>query len=118
MKTYTHKGHQIEPKRDFGPGGYLDGQGRVCTKGWVVVKDYCNAMPGGTWFATVREAREAINVLLRVNGNAVKFWEIMQPFEYVRIGQRANFANGSVQKGRFKAIIENFKVIKIIRNAK
>lgn len=79
------RGFTIEPKRDFGPTGfYIDG--RFIKRGYVVVKDGCNAMPGATWFLTIADAKEAINVLIDVGGDDIwnresgysaKFWERM-----------------------------------------
>jgi hypothetical protein len=74
QKSYKYRGHTIEGKRDFGTHGYLS-NGKVIRKGWVVVKDFCNIMPGGTWFFSLSEARRAIDVLIRVKGNAQRFWE-------------------------------------------
>ena len=68
-----YRGHEIKPKLDFGEYGYwIDG--KYVKKGWVVVKDYCNIMPGATWFQTVPEAKEAIDLLIAVKGNAKEFW--------------------------------------------
>lgn len=99
-----YKNHSIEPKRDFDPG-------MVKQTGFVVVKNGCNVMPGGCWFNTVKEAKHGINVLLKVKGDADKFWEIMQPFKYRRLGQRSGSENAVVTQGRFSAVIENFKVV-------
>jgi hypothetical protein len=115
MKTYSYRNHKIEPKMDFGPHGYLS-DGKVIKKGWVVVKDCCNIMPGATWFASVSEAKNAIDVLLKVKGNARHFWEIMQPFKYKRVGQKADIQHGETVCGRFRAVIQNFKVVRLERN--
>lgn len=115
MKTYKYRGHEIKPKQDFGSHGYLI-NGKTVKKGWVVVKDFCNIMPGATWFVSIIAARKAIDLLLRVKGNARKFWEAMQPFSYTHVGQRANFENGSVRRGRFMAVIRNFKVVQLRKN--
>ena len=48
-----HRGFTIEPKRDFGPAGFLL-DGRFVKVGYVVVKNGCNAMPGAVWFRTIR----------------------------------------------------------------
>lgn len=109
--TYRHRGHSIVPKRDFGRGGYVDGNGKIVNRGWVVTKDNCNIMPGGTWFKTPKEARNAINVLLRVKGDAEKFWEIMQPFKYTHIGQKVKEQNCTIRRGRFWAKVDNGVVV-------
>ena len=78
-------GFTIEPKRDFGPSGFfLDG--RFTKIGYVVVKDGCNAMPGATWFRSIEDAKDAIDVLIEVGGADIwqrpaayskRFWERM-----------------------------------------
>jgi hypothetical protein len=135
MKTYSYRGYVIGPKQDFGTHGYLS-NGKIIKKGWVVcygpgarmdlrdapnmLVEGCNAMPGATWFQTIKEAKHGIDVLIKVGGeqNSDKFWEIMHPFEYKHVGQKADFESGSVRKGRFAAIIENFKVVKLVNNLK
>lgn len=111
MKTINpinYRGHEIRPKRDF-PFGSKE-------KGFVVCQGICNVMPGGTWFKTRDEAVEAIDVLLEVKGDAGRFWEIMQPFEYTHIGQKTpGIENGSCECGRNKAVIEGGKVVKLTR---
>jgi len=107
--TYRYRGFLIKPKRDFG-NGYLS-NGRVIKRGWNVVKDGCNIMPGATWFETPKKAKRAINVLLRVKGDAQKFWEIMQPFEFKRVGQKTTERDCTIRKGRFFVKIENGRVV-------
>lgn len=114
--TYRYRGFEIKPKRDFGPGPGHFIRGQFVKRGWNVVKDFCNAMPAACWFETPKEAREAIDVLLRVKGDATRFWEVMQPFPYKRIGQRADFANGSVRQGRFGAEIKDWRVVSLRDN--
>lgn len=84
QRKYYYRGHQITPKLDFGSGrGHLI-KGKWVKKGWVVVKDHCNVMPGACWFQTIKEAKHGIDVLIKVGGekNSDAFWEIMQPFEF------------------------------------
>ena len=78
-----YRGFTIEPKRDFGPSGFYIG-GKFIKRGYVVVKDGCNAMPGATWFYTVEDAKNAIDILIDVGGDdiwqpaasfAERFWE-------------------------------------------
>lgn len=71
--TTKYRGHEIKPKRDFGETGYFI-DGKYVKKGWNVVKDGCNIMPGATWFQTVQEAKESIDLLIAVKGNAEEFW--------------------------------------------
>ena len=98
-----HRGYTIEPKRDHTPAA-----------GFVVTKNDCNIMPGGCWFDTVKEAKNAINVLIRVKGDSELFWEIMQPFQYTHIGQKTGLEHSTVTCGRFKAVIENYRVVKLV----
>ena len=103
-----YRGHSIVPKRDFGSTGYWM-NGRFVKKGFVVVKDGCNVMPGACWFQTIEEAQHAIRVLIKTKGNDDHFWEIMQPFNY-KVGQKVkgepiNPGTTSVSCGRFHAKI-------------
>lgn len=110
---YRYKGYCIVPKRDFGTTGHLI-NGRSVKKGWVVIRNSCNAMPGATWFLTIAKAKAAINVLLDVHGNVQRFWEIMQPFPYQRVGQKVpDVEFGVIKKGRFLAVIENHRVVRL-----
>lgn len=97
----------IEPKRDFGPHGYLS-DGKVIKEGWVVTDGMCNVMPGATWFSTVNEAEHAIDVLIAVRGSAEMFWEIMQPWKYTP-GQKMGGlgCDGHHSKGRHWARFEH-----------
>lgn len=112
MTTYRYKGFEIVPKRDLGPDGFFE-KGCWIKHGWIVLKKGCNAMPAATWFRSLAGARRAIRVLLRVKGDAQRFWEVLQPFEYRRIGQRVDFEQGHVRKGRFLAVIENYRVVQL-----
>lgn len=80
-----YRGFTIEPKRDFGPSGFYIG-GRFVKRGYVVVKERCNAMPAATWFLTIEDAKQAIDVLIDVDGADIwkrpasysdKFWECL-----------------------------------------
>lgn len=74
----SYKGYDIVVKRDFGSQFFLI-DGMPCMWGYVVVigKDKpfagCNAMPGATWFQTVKDAIEAIDVL-EITGDCAEFW--------------------------------------------
>ena len=58
----NYKGFVIEAKRDYADVLAYD-QGFYLRDGFVVVKDGCNATPGAGWFKSVREAKEAIDIL-------------------------------------------------------
>lgn len=71
MNAQQYGKYTIVEKRDFGSTPYwIDGF--PVKHGYVVVRDGCNAMPGATWFQTVREAKRACDILDRV-GEA-EFW--------------------------------------------
>lgn len=118
QRTYRYRGHEIKPKLDFGSGkGFLIKRKWV-KKGWVVVKDFCNVMPGACWFQSLREARNGIDVLIKVKGNAEAFWEIMQPFEHepgvpYRRGLNVGGGSATITKGKHWAKIENGKVVAV-----
>lgn len=118
QRTYFYRGHQIKPKLDFGPGrGYLS-NGKWIKKGWVVVKDHCNVMPGACWFQTIKKAKHGIDVLIQVGGeqNSEAFWEIMQPFEHTpgvpyTVGLRVEPAgslssSSTITKGKHWVVVE------------
>jgi len=73
----TYRGFTIEPKRDFGKYGYRV-NGKMVREGFVAVKDFCNPMPGATWFLTVEEAKDGIDKYIAAAGDAKKFWESYQ----------------------------------------
>lgn len=69
-----YKGFHIMPKRDF--GGYPYSNVNTIRKGYVVVKDGCNVMPGATWAHSVIEAKEMIESYIEAEGNGDLFWKI------------------------------------------
>jgi hypothetical protein len=100
----------IVPKRDFGRTGFLI-DGKKVTKGWIVTDGFCNKMPGATWFTTVAKAKNAIDLLIAVDGDADMFWELMQPFK-ITPGDTAekhgmSKESASIRKGRHFARFEN-----------
>ena len=111
MKSYSYKGHTVQPKLDFTRDGYWV-HGKIITHGWVVCKDGYNVMPGATWFESIREAKEALNVLLRVECDAKRFWEAMQPKRY-KLGQRVTERDCTVERGGFRAVIKNHRVVSV-----
>lgn len=69
-----YRGFHIRPKRDF--GGYPYANVNTYKKGYVVVKDGMNAMPGATWSFSVIEAKVMIDSFIEAGGDAKVFWEI------------------------------------------
>jgi len=69
--SIEHRGFRIVPKTDFGQYGYrIDGM--TCREGYVVIdKAGCNALPGAVWTQTVAEAKECIEVMCRLAGDAL-----------------------------------------------
>lgn len=76
----SYAGFEIWPKRDFGPSGYwIDG--KTVTSGFVVCPEgqrIVNAMPGATWFQTVEDAEQGIDVFLAAGQDAQRFWHLMR----------------------------------------
>lgn len=81
----TYNGFTIAVKRDFGDQPFLI-DGLPCAWGYVVCYgeghqyEGCNAMPGATWFQTVKEAKRAIDMLIAVGGegNSTQFWKALR----------------------------------------
>ncbi len=114
--TLKYRGYIIKPKQDFGTHGFFI-KGRFIKKGFVVVKDGCNAMPAACWFQTIEEAKHGIRVLIKTKGNADHFWEIMQPFNY-KVGKKdpdhgSSVGETSVSCGRFHATIKGGIVVAV-----
>jgi hypothetical protein len=99
-----YRGLIITPRREGGK-----------SNGFLVTDGICNIMPGGCWFETIQEAEQGIRVLKRVAGDGDRFWEIMQPFEYKRLGQKVPGVseNCTISHGRFHAEIKNHRVVKL-----
>ena len=80
QSTVEHRGYRIAVKQDFGPEPpTVDGM--PVMSGYVVLdQDGDNAMPGATWFQTVKSAKHAIDVLIDVGGpeNADQFWALLR----------------------------------------
>lgn len=85
-KSYwDYNGFRIVVKQDFG-GQPFRIDAMPCMWGYVVIyapgAAYagCNAMPGATWFQTVQDAKDAIDILIAVGGekNSDEFWTVMQ----------------------------------------
>ncbi len=104
--TRRYRTLQIVPKRDFGATGFLI-KGKMVKKGWVVTDGVCNVMPGATWFTTVPKAKQAIDVLIGVKGDAEMFWDIIQPFQVTPGDKKEDFpghpTNGNETKGKHYA---------------
>ena len=74
----NYRGFVIKPKRDFGAGkGFLI-NGRWVKQGYVVTDGTCNVLPGATWAETLFKARGLVDAHIESNGDAVRFWEIVQ----------------------------------------
>lgn len=60
----NYRSYTIKPKRDFGSYSFLI-NGKMVREGFVVTDEHnVNAMPGATWFQTVKDAKKGIDVLV------------------------------------------------------
>jgi len=66
-KVVEYRGHQIKPKLDFDNQPFVI-NGMAVDSGWVVIKHGANVMPAATWFTTIDEAVEAIDILIDLGG--------------------------------------------------
>jgi hypothetical protein len=73
----VHKGYSIQAKLDMGSTPWST-KGNTIRRGYIVVKSGALAMPGGAWFGSVVEARAAIDILIKSDGNYDKFWTLMR----------------------------------------
>ena len=64
---------RIVPKRDFSGNGFWI-SGHWVKSGFIVTDGFCNIMPGATWFRSIADAMNALEVFIEVGGNAAKFW--------------------------------------------
>lgn len=71
-----YRGFHIEAKRDFGNQPFSNVN--TYRKGYVVVKNGANIMPGGTWASSIIEAKVMIDTYLEADGNAQLFWDILR----------------------------------------
>lgn len=83
----AYRGFTIRLKGDFGDSFFLI-DGMPCAWGYVAVRNGCNAMPGATWFQTVKEAKRGIDALIAAEANfytpagqAKEFWRLVQTTE-------------------------------------
>lgn len=67
--------YKVEVKRDFGGQVWLV-NGKYVNTGFVVTDGICNIMPGAAWFSTIEQALFALKILVEVNFDAPKFWEV------------------------------------------
>lgn len=71
-----YRGFRIRPKLDFGSTPYLNVN--TYKKGYVVVQDGINPMPGATWSTSVLEAKVMIDVYIEADGDGDTFWKMMR----------------------------------------
>lgn len=71
-----YRGYQIQRKRDFGSQGNWNKNGTP--KGYVVTDGFCNVMPGATWSKTLFQAVKMIDDFITSEGDATKFWRLVQ----------------------------------------
>ena len=71
-----YRDFHIVPKLDFGSTPYQNVN--TYRKGYVIVKDGVNVMPGATWATSVIEAKVMIDVYIEADGNGEMFWKILR----------------------------------------
>ena len=71
-----YRDFHIVPKLDFDGMPYQNVN--TYRKGYVIVKDYVNIMPGATWATSVIEAKAMIDAYIEADGNAEMFWKIFR----------------------------------------
>ncbi|MGE7828864.1 hypothetical protein [Paenibacillus sp. NPDC093718] len=67
-----YRGFVIRAKLDMGDTPWQV-NGNCYRKGYVVVKDGCNPIPGSGWFHSIIEAKAGIDIFLEVNGDVDSF---------------------------------------------
>lgn len=72
-----HRGYTIQQKLDMGSTPWQS-NGNIYRKGYIVVKNGALAMPGGAWFSSVIEAMASIDIFIKANGDAQKFWSLLR----------------------------------------
>lgn len=72
--SIEYKGYVIRPKLDMGSTPWLS-KGNNYRRGYIVVKDGIQIMPGAIWFHSIIEARVAVDILIEVNGDGTAFWK-------------------------------------------
>lgn len=84
-KGLEYRGYYIKVKQDFGRDGsgfhLIDGL--PCAWGYIVTDGFCDVSPGAAWYATVADAKVAIDILVHVGGekNSSRFWNIMRRYQ-------------------------------------
>lgn len=68
-----YRGLDILPKLDSG-GRPFWFNGRMMDRGFVVVKNHVNAMPGAIWFETLTQAFDAIDDWISSGQDVATFW--------------------------------------------
>lgn len=69
-----YRGFNIKAKMDFGNSPYKNVN--TYRKGYVVVKDGVNAMPGAIWATSIVEAKSMIDSFIEADGSSAMFWVI------------------------------------------
>lgn len=75
--SIEYRGFTIKPKLDMGSTPWSS-NGNTIRKGYVVVRDGYNPMPGGAWAQSVIEAKVMIDTFIEAEENAEKFWMLLR----------------------------------------
>lgn len=94
----NYRGYTIQHKRDFGDGWHLI-DGMPVRAGFVVVdQNGCLALPGACWDQTVAAAKESIDVLLAVGGDAKAFWHVTRKIQTAKEAAKTRIITGHLTK--------------------
>lgn len=77
--SIEYKGFTIRPKLDMGSSPLLV-DGNEYRRGYIVTRDGLQVMPGGVWFASVVEARFAIDVFVEAGEDGPTFWNLWNEY--------------------------------------
>ena len=72
-----YRGFTIKPKMDMGSTPWMS-NGNTIRRGYVVIRDGCLAMPGGSWSGSIIEAKVSIDTFIEAEENGDRFWELLR----------------------------------------
>lgn len=77
--SIEYKGFTIRPKLDMGSSPWSV-NGNDYRRGYIVIRNGVQVMPGGAWFHSVLEARVAIDLFVESGEDGPTFWNLW--YEY------------------------------------
>lgn len=82
--SVQYRGFTLHVKGDFGDQPHLI-DGLPCAWGYIAVRNGCNAMPGATWFQTVKDGKRGVDALIQAEAmfyapeaQAAEFWRLVR----------------------------------------